>query len=59
MLEVIEYMDKNDVDALNCLFATHLWPDIESKIYLNLSGTLSIPNYKTFYKIKKRKKSFI
>jgi hypothetical protein len=33
LLEVIEYMDKNDVDALNCLFATLSWPDIESKIY--------------------------
>jgi hypothetical protein len=42
LLEVIEYMDKNDVDALNCLFATYL-ADIESKIYSkNLSGTLSI-----------------
>jgi hypothetical protein len=57
LLEVVEYMENNKVDALNCLFATYLWPDIESKIYSkNLSGTLSIPNYsKRFYKIDTQK----
>lgn len=50
LLEVVDYMKRNNVDALNSPFATYYWPDIVSKNKVNsFSGKMFLSNYS--YKI--------
>lgn len=46
LLEVVDYMRKNSIDALNSPFVTYFWPDVVSKNKTNdFSGKMFLPAY--------------
>lgn len=46
LLDVVDYMKRKEIDALNSQFATYFWPDVVSKSKMNkFSGKMFLPNY--------------
>lgn len=46
LIDAVNYMKRNNIDALNTPFAHYLWPDVESRVFKKgLSGVLNINKY--------------